>query len=210
MAAPGSRSKVISNAPLAYAVPTGGTPVALDIAMSATAGMKIRTAARRGESIPLGWVIDSQGRPSTDPHAYGDGGALAPVGAHKGYGLALLTESLAGALSGAGMTRGVAKWLVDTATPTDAGHAFLAIDVEGFMDRTEFYDRMRHLVDELHAAEPAEGAERVLVPGDLEQEHLDSAEAEGIDLPGSTYERLEVAAERLGLEDQLRSMVGRA
>ena len=203
MTAPGSRTKVISNGPLAYAVPTGAEPVCLDIAMSATAGMKVRRAAANGEAIPLGWVVDSTGKPTTDPAAYANGGALMPVGGHKGYGLSLLTETLAGALSGAAMTRQVVPWLVDTATPTNAGHAFWAIDVESFMDRAEFYSRMRALVAELRAAEPAEPDGTVLVPGDLEWRRERDAARTGLRLHPGVEGRLEQVAEKFGLQDTL-------
>ena len=208
MAAAGSKTKVISNAPLAYAVPTGRFPLSLDIAMSASAGFKVRLAAERNEDIPEGWVIDADGRPTTDPAAYAAGGALVPMGGHKGYGLALLTESLAAALSGASMTRAVAPWLVKTGTPTDAGHAFIALDVECFMDRDEFYGRMQQLIDELHTAEPAPGVERVLVPGELEHEHERRALEHGLLLDAQLWDHLERVASDTDLLDELAGVRG--
>jgi LDH2 family malate/lactate/ureidoglycolate dehydrogenase len=197
MAAAGSRGKVISNAPLAYAIPTAGFPMALDIAMSATAGMKVRLAAERGEAIPEGWVLDRDGRPTTDPGDYAKGGALAPLGGHKGYGLALLTEALAGVLSGAGITKAIVPWLIDTATPTDAGHGFVVLDIDCFMDRSEFFARMQHLIDEMHAAEPAPGVDRVLVPGELEHDNERHALEHGLALEPVIWTHLEAVARDL-------------
>lgn len=207
MAAAGSRRKVISNAPIAYAVPTGRFPLALDIAMSATAGMKVRLAAERGERIPTGWVLDADGVPTTDPHAYAAGGALAPLGGHKGYGLALLTETLTAALSGAAMTSSVVTWISDTATPTNAGHAFVVLDVECFMDRAEFYTRMQALIDEMHAAEPAPGTDRVLVPGELEHRSEQRARSDGLELERVIWDHLEEVARLLDLHDSLAAAV---
>ena len=206
MTAAGSRKKVISNAPLAYAVPTGKFPLALDIAMSATAGFTVRLAAERGDSIPLGWVVDADGKPTTDPAAYAAGGALAPVGGHKGYGLALLTETLAAALSGAAMTRSVVPWLVETGTPTNAGHAFVALDVECFADREDFYARMQQLLGEMAAAEPAAGVERVLVPGQLEHEREQRALAGGLELDAVIWHHLQQVAEDLELTSELDAL----
>ena len=205
MTAAGSKKKVISNAPLAYAVPTGRFPLALDIAMSASAGFKVRLAAERGEEIPLGWVVDADGVPTTDPGAYTAGGALAPVGGHKGYGLALLTETLAAALSGAAMTRAVVPWLIDTGTPTNAGHAFVALDIECFAERSEFYGRMQHLVDEMAAAEPAAGVERVLVPGELEDASERAAREHGLALEPVIWNHLEQVAGDAGLTAELNA-----
>jgi LDH2 family malate/lactate/ureidoglycolate dehydrogenase len=188
---------MISNAPLAYAIPAAGFPMALDIAMSATAGMKVRLAAERGEAIPEGWVLDRDGRPTTDPGDYANGGALAPLGGHKGYGLALLTEVLAGVLSGAGITKAIVPWLIDTATPTDAGHGFVVLDIDCFMDRSEFLARMQHLIDEMHAAEPAPGVDRVLVPGELEHHSERRALELGLDLEPVIWTRLEAVAREL-------------
>lgn len=206
MAAAGSRNKLISNAPIAYAVPTGRFPLALDVAMSATAGMKVRLAAERGERIPEGWVLDAGGRPTTDPGDYLAGGALAPLGGHKGYGLALLTETLAGALSGAAMTTSVANWVNDPQTPTGAGHAFVVLDVECFCDRATFYARMQELIDELHAAEPAPGVARVLVPGELEHLSEQRARASGLELEPVVWDHLEEVARVLDLREQLAAV----
>ncbi|MQA80113.1 MAG: Ldh family oxidoreductase [Streptosporangiales bacterium] len=206
MAAAGSRHKAVSNAPFAYAVPTGLFPLVLDVAMSATAGMKVRLAAERGEEIPLGWVLDADGRATTDPGAYAAGGSLAPLGGHKGYGLALLTEVLAGALSGAAMTRAVVPWLVEPGTPTNAGHAFVVMDVECFMGRAEFEARMRLLVDEMHELETAPGVDRVVVPGEPEHHAERRAAAEGLVLERVVWGHLERVAETLDLGDLLASL----
>jgi LDH2 family malate/lactate/ureidoglycolate dehydrogenase len=206
MAAAGSKKKVISNAPLAYAVPTGTFPMALDVALSTSAGMKVRLAAERGESIPQGWVIDADGRPTTNPADYAAGGALTPLGGHKGYGLALLTEALAGALSGAAMTSAVVPWLVETGTPTNAGHAFVAMDVECFMDRDDFYGRMQQLIDQMHGAEPAPGWDRVLVPGELEHLREQQALTNGLELEEVIWHHLEDVAGALGLTDDVQAL----
>jgi LDH2 family malate/lactate/ureidoglycolate dehydrogenase len=203
MAAAGSRRKVLSNAPIAYAVPTGRFPMALDIAMSTSAGMKVRLSAERGDAIPEGWVIDADGRPTTDPADYLNGGALAPLGGHKGYGLALLTETLAGALSGAAMTSSVVPWLSDPSTPTNAGQCFVVLDVTCFMPREQFNERMQELIDQMHAAEPAPGVQRVLVPGELEHDSEQRAAREGLTLDRVIWRHLEEVTASLDLGDEL-------
>lgn len=205
MTAAGSRTKLLSNAPFAYAVPAPAFPMALDISMSATAGMRVRMAAERGERLPDGLVVDADGRPTTDPAAYPAGGALVPLGGHKGYGLALLTETLAGALSGSAMTAAVVPWLVQTGTPSGAGHSFLVIDIGSFMDPGEFAGRMRQLVDEMRSAPPAPGNDRVRVPGELEYEHEQRARADGLVLDAAIWQGLERVARDLRLREQLRA-----
>src|SRR2546428_677488 len=82
-------------------------PIVLDMATSATAYGKIEIAKRAGKPIPLGWAIDRDGAPTTDPNAMIDGGAQLPLGSdrerggHKGYGLALMVDVLSAVLSGA-------------------------------------------------------------------------------------------------------------
>jgi LDH2 family malate/lactate/ureidoglycolate dehydrogenase len=201
MTAAGARTKTISNAPFAYAVPTGGDPLALDIAMSATAGMKVRMAAAAGEPIPLGWILDKAGNPTTDPGDYGRGGSLLPMAGHKGYGLAVLTETLAGALSGAGMLSGIVPWLIETGTPTNAGHAFIVLDIEAFMPREEFAARIDGMLAELRSAPPAPGVASVITPGQLEAQSERRALADGLALPPGVTERLRTVARERGLED---------
>ena len=203
MTAAGSTRKLISNAPFAYAVPMEGFPMVFDVAMSATAGFKLHMAAEQGEPVALGLLVDADGNPTTDPADYRRGGALLPIGGHKGYGMALLTETLAGVLSGAGITSEVASWLREPGTPTNAGASFIVMDVECFMDRPDFQRRMRQLVDGLHAAEPAPGIERILVPGELEAEREHAARRDGVTLERVTWTHLDQVAIALGLEERL-------
>ena len=66
--APGASGRVTGSNPLAYAVPTGaGPPILLDMATSTVAGGKVAAAHALGKSIPEGWVIGPDGRPTTDP-----------------------------------------------------------------------------------------------------------------------------------------------
>ncbi|MBM4415850.1 MAG: Ldh family oxidoreductase, partial [Chloroflexi bacterium] len=112
MAPPGGVARRLSPNPLAFAAPTGDAdaPFVLDMTTSVVAEGKLRVARNRGEPVPGGWIVDGAGRAATDPNTYyaSPPGAILPLGgdaAHKGFGLALLVEALAGALSGAGTSR---------------------------------------------------------------------------------------------------------
>src|SRR5207253_9002272 len=87
--------------PFAAAFPTGEAPVLVDFATTADAGGKVLVAAAAGEQLPPGCIVDAEGRPTTDPQRFLDGGGLLPFGGHKGYGLSVLAELLGGALTGA-------------------------------------------------------------------------------------------------------------
>ncbi|MEO5693038.1 MAG: Ldh family oxidoreductase [Usitatibacter sp.] len=101
MGLPGSRGAAIGNNPLAFASPVpGGPPLVFDIAASAVARGNVLAAAREGRDIPEGWAIDGEGRPTTDAKA-ALAGAMLPMAGHKGIGLAMMVECLAGSLTGA-------------------------------------------------------------------------------------------------------------
>lgn len=102
MTLPGARCQAIGNSPFSYAAPSEKVPsVFLDIAMSNVAGLKVVKARNEGRTIPDTWIVDENGKPTTDPSIYPEKGALLPVGMHKGYGLAVMVELLTGVLSGA-------------------------------------------------------------------------------------------------------------
>ena len=93
----GSEAK-LGNNPFGFGLPNpDGDPFMLDMAMSVVARAKIRSAAKAGERIPDSWATDRDGNPTTDP-AEALGGFLQPVGGHKGYGLALVVDLIAGLL----------------------------------------------------------------------------------------------------------------
>ena len=201
VAAPGSRGAVTGSNPLAYAVPAGKRhPMFLDISTATVAGGKVYAARARCEPIPPNWIIDGNGRPTTDPGGFPQVGALLPMAGHKGYGLSLLIETLSGILSGAAVTWGVRSWAHDDATLHSLhGAAFLAIDVKCIAPPEEFARKVEALIDEIHNAPRADGVDRLLVPGELEWERYDRAMREGIPLPADVVENLQKAAEATGL-----------
>src|SRR5512139_1101688 len=185
VAAPGSRAGITGSNPISYAVPAGRhPPLLLDMSTATVAGGKVYAARTRGERIPDTWLIGADGRPTTDPSGYPDVGALQPAAGHKGYGIALLIETLSGILSGAAFTWRIGTWMWDDGTqPTNHGAAFLAIDTNAVMPAAAFARRMEALVDEIHAAPRAEGVERLYVPGEMEWERHAQAMKQGIQLP---------------------------
>jgi LDH2 family malate/lactate/ureidoglycolate dehydrogenase len=202
VAAPGSRGAITGSNPLAYAVPAGKRhPMLLDISTATVAGGKIYAAKARGEPIPNNWIIDGDGRPTSDPSGFPHIGALLPMAGHKGYGLSLLIETLSGILSGAAVTWGVRSWAHDDATlPSLHGAAFLAIDVKSIAPPGEFARKVEALIGEIHNSPRADGVERLLVPGELEWERFDRAMKEGIPLPPDVVESLQRASELTGVE----------
>ncbi|MBL8156819.1 MAG: Ldh family oxidoreductase [Anaerolineae bacterium] len=205
MSVPGSRGKVLGTNPIAYAIPAGkNSPIFLDIATSAAAANKIIRARLLGQSIPAGWLVDAEGRPTTDPSGFPETGALMPMAAHKGYGFALLVETLAGVVTGAALTREQPSWvpnvLGNPPGPANQGQAFIAIDAAMMTTTDAFDERMTWLGNYIHAAPRAEGAERIYLPGEIEWEKREKALAEGMILPPDVVDSLQGLAQDAGID----------
>jgi LDH2 family malate/lactate/ureidoglycolate dehydrogenase len=205
MTAPGAKGAVIGNNPFAFCVPAGEEdPILLDIAMSTVAGGKVYAARALGKPIPDNWIVDADGRPTTDPSGFPHVGALLPMAGHKGYGLALMIETLSAILSGASIASKVGSWMFDDpARPTDHGAAFFAIHVDSIMPLAMFKQRVDQTIREIRAAPRAQGAERIYLPGEMEWQRRRQALEQGILLPP------DVVANVQGLADDLKLDISR-
>ncbi|KRF08673.1 malate dehydrogenase [Arthrobacter sp. Soil782] len=173
----GSRP-VLGTNPLAFAAPSANTaePFLLDMSTSTVAMNKVKVYDYLDKPLPAGWVLDGAGRPVTDSHAgYSQlrdqqEGGLSPLGgteqlsSHKGYGLALMVQILAGALAGATFAP-----LREPSDPNDIGHFCLVIDPAFFGAPEQFAGSVSQIVDLLRAEPPAAADRPVLVPGDIER-----------------------------------------
>ena len=201
---PGGRGAAIGNNPLSYAVPARSQPpIVLDIAMSTVAGGKVASYQDRGEPLPDGWLTDGEGLPTTDPGVFTVTGALTPFSAHKGYGVALLVESLAGVLAGAGITTDILSWSKVSDDTCDEGHTFMAIDVSAMMPLDEYYERIDELIRRMREAPKAVGVERTYVPGEMEHDSEAVSRREGVPLTRMAAENLAGLADDTGLSDRL-------
>jgi LDH2 family malate/lactate/ureidoglycolate dehydrogenase len=203
MPAWGGRDPAISNNPVAWAFPrTDADAIVFDMACSAIARGKLRRAALNDEEIPLGWAVDEDGNPTTDPHA-GMRGLVLPMAAHKGYGLAVVNELLSVALSGALYSFEVSRaFLAEGATALDSwrvGHLAMAFDIEAFVDRGHYDVGVTRFADMLKSSAPAPGFDEVLLPGEIESRLRSERLAVGLPVPGTTLRLLDQAAAEFGI-----------
>ncbi|MFA5884766.1 MAG: Ldh family oxidoreductase, partial [Acidimicrobiia bacterium] len=194
----GGVTGIFSTNPMSYAVPAGDEPMlVLDMATTAVAGNRVLLAQKRGDAqIPPGWANDDRGRPTTDP-AQASVRNLQWFGGYKGYGIALLIEILAGVLTGASF--GLVDREPGELTGFDRvtrGYLFVALDPSHYVPLDEFRADVDRLIRDIHASEPAEGVDRVLVPGELEHRRRADRLADGIPLAAALVDELD----RLGRE----------
>lgn len=208
MSVPNAAGVVIGNNPFSFAVPlSGGKSLFLDIALSNVAALKVVMAKEKGLSVPESWLIDREGKPTTDPDNFPGGSFLRPMAAHKGYGLAVMVEILASVITGAGIMSEVTSWNLDLKSPNNAGHAFIAIDISKMIQREVFEERMSRVVSELKSAPKAKDAEKILVPGELDWDKYDRAKESGyLMMTNAMVENMKKLSEMTGvsvaLEDQ--------
>jgi len=198
MAAPGGTQRRVGNNPLAYAIPSGTEwPVLLDMAQSVVAVGKLRLAAAEGQTIPLGWALDSAGCPTDDPNV-GAAGLMLPIGGPKGYGLAVVMDVLCAVLSGAdfGVHIGYQR---DPSRHENAGHFFMALQIERFVALEEFKARVDQMVSEIHASKRAPGVERLYLPGEIEWELRKQRLVGGIPLSSSVVAQIRDAAKQVNV-----------
>jgi uncharacterized oxidoreductase len=160
------------------------------MATSAVAAGKVLLAAARGEQIPSGWIVGSDGRQTTDPHQLRKGGALLPLGGTEGYkgsGLAAMVEVLCGLLTGLGFG-------VEPSGRHNDGCFMAVFNVEAFRPLALFKKEVAEFARYLKETAPAQGSPGVLYPGEIE--HLNEQERlqAGIDVEDATWARLRTLA----------------
>jgi len=129
----GGRKPVIGTNPLSFAVPgkAGKIGFLIDQSSSAVAWTKVKLAADEGRMIPLGWALDSDGRPTTDP-ALGLAGSMAPAGGYKGFGQGLIVEVMCSALAGAYRGPQMGSFMANDGKPLGCGQFFIALEPKAF------------------------------------------------------------------------------
>lgn len=195
----GGAERVLGNNPFSFAVPRKNQePVVFDMANSVVSAGKLMVAHHNGESIPEGWALDADGEPTTDPYkAYNGGGTLVPIAGHKGFGLSLMMDVLAGVLSGANFGKDV-YGLANHEKVTGNGNAIIAINIEKLMPKERFFDRLEALLSMVTDSKKAGGAERIYLPGEKGQETRIRNLETGIQVNSKLHEELQEIADQLG------------
>ncbi|MCP5149892.1 MAG: Ldh family oxidoreductase [Ectothiorhodospiraceae bacterium] len=193
----GGREPRLGTNPICMAVPSDlDGPFFIDMATSACAVGKLKLAMDKGQPIPEGWLIDAQGRPTTDPHDYDRGGVVLALGGpegHKGYGLSAMVEVLSGVLTGLGFG-------VEPTGRHNDGCFMAAFDVGAFRDLAEFKREVRDFAEYLRSTPPAEGFDRVYYPGEIEHDNATRRRREGVELAAGTVDRLGKLAAELSVD----------
>lgn len=182
----GGARGVLPTNPYTFAIPGGEQgPVVVDFATGMAAGGKIYAAKMAGRLLPEGLCIDAQGRPTTNPDDYFNGGAILPMAGPKGYGMALVAELLGEAMLG--HARDGLNWIA------------IAIDLSRYRAPESYRRAAEECLAELRACPPAPGFERVEIPGERESRLRADRLLRGIPIPQETIEELHRLGHQLGL-----------
>jgi uncharacterized oxidoreductase len=195
----GSDARFATN-PYCCAIPAtepGGEPIVLDMATSKIAMGKVRVAMNKGEEVPPGTLIDSKGAPTNDPKTMFNPpiGAILAFGEHKGYGLAVIAELLAGAFTG-GNTMKPGSWAKNTIT----NNMFSVIVDPARLGGAESWQReTQAFVDFVKASPKAPGSTGVQVAGEPERRTRDKRNQDGIPVDVTTWSEIVAAGESVGV-----------
>jgi len=180
MPAAGGKHPIFGTNPVAAVFPRlTGDPLMIDLSLSEVARGKLMVAAKEGRSIPEGWALDPQGRPTTDPKA-GMAGSMLPIGAAsspKGAMLALMVELLVTALIGAHFGFEASSFFVDEGNRPGIGQAFIIVDPGALVGRENYLSRVEVLITEMMRDEG------VRLPGARREALRRRAESQGIEVP---------------------------
>jgi uncharacterized oxidoreductase len=179
--------------PIAMSVPTlNGPPMMLDMTTSILAGGKMEVYKARNQQAPEGVLIDKAGNAVTDPALFLSGeAAMLPLGGamgYKGYGLAMMIDAVAGALSWAGCS-------ADQPTRGGSGYLALAIKIESFIDVDEYKREVQRLIDWVKSSPVMPGHKKIYLPGEIEEETRLKRQVEGLKVEESTWADIVSAAQ---------------
>ena len=203
----GSISPLLGTNPISIAVPAGKycAPV-LDFALSVSNLSKIKKAAEQGLEIPLGLATNSEGEETSNAQDAVKG-LLIPIGGYKGYGLSFMVDVLCGVLSGASFGPFVGKHIQDPnkkAKPQNEGHAFLAINIEKFMNISVFKSRIDKYIKIIKSSQKLKGVEEIYYPGEKESRTKIEQTRKGIKLEKVLIDDLIKVGKEYGLDVSLK------
>jgi uncharacterized oxidoreductase len=208
----GGSDRRMGTSPLAIGIPVRNSdPIILDMATSTVAEGKVLVAFQSGKQLPDGALIDSQGKPSTDPwHVYGDvpkgelpkptlgPGAMTAFGLHKGSGLNFMMEMLAGALTGSGCAAGI-----DDTEKRSVCNGMLSVYIspEALGDLEAFTREVKSYAAFVKASPPADPNADVLIPGEKELITMRERKASGLPLAQTVWDEITRTAVKVGVKD---------
>lgn len=207
-----SIERMLGTNPIAVAIPADKQPAFVaDFATTTAANGKLEILQRKNADTPLGWVQDKDGNASTDANILKKQGALLPLGSdrehgsHKGYALGSIVDIFSAVLSGASYGPWAPPFPAYVAMPENMpgkglGHFFGAMRVDAFRPADEFKQHMDNWIQRFRSATPAEGHEKVLIPGDPEREMEAIRMKEGIPLVDSVVEDLKEVGNKFSLK----------
>lgn len=195
MAYHGARVPSLSTSPITIAVPLHeGEPLLLDMATSVVSFGRLRQARAKAETIPEGWALDAQGRPTTDGT---QAATPLPVGGPKGSGLSLMIEMLCSVLLGSPI---LADFLAPAGRKRHKQNALLfALKVDAFRSAAGFAADAAELTALIKGLPRAEGADEIRLPGERGQRTLRERRASGIPVPPPLLKELDALAQRFGV-----------
>lgn len=203
--------RMLGTNPISIAFPGAkNLPIVIDLATSAAAYGKIEIAKRKALPVPKGWIIDQHGAMTTNPDDMINGGALLPLGSerelggHKGYALSAMVDILSAVLSGANWGPFAPPFALRQEIPSRSvgkgiGHFFGAMEIQGFMDVTEFKNRIDDWIEVFRNTKPVKGQLAVLIPGDPEHQEEAIRRKEGIPLLPAVIDDLKDISKQTGI-----------
>jgi uncharacterized oxidoreductase len=212
----GGKARRLATNPLSVAAPTGTkNPFLMDFSTSMVSEGKVRVKYYNREKIPLGWIVDENGRPTDNPAdlyyikndvVSGESyrGAILPSGGHKGYALSLLIDIFGGILttSGCAFNEGYKKF--------QNGVFMITVGIDSFVSLKEFKERIDAQFSNVKSSPPAVGYNEVLLPGELEFRTKERKVKEGIQIPEKVWQDIIRIAKKAGIYKNLEKIVSKA
>jgi len=204
-----SKERMLGTNPMCYVFPAGKhQPVVVDLATSTAANGKLEIAQRANKKVPEGWIMDKNGKDTTDPNALKDGGVLLPLGSgatmagHKGFGLSAVVDIFSAVLSGANYGPWVPPFVAFLDPVKDQpgkgiGHFVGAMRIDAFRPAAEFKANLDNWIGRFKAAQRIDENVPVIIPGEPEFALQKEREQHGIPLNEKVVEDLKALADKL-------------
>ena len=209
-----SIERMLGTNPIAVAIPANKQPpFVADFATTTAANGKLEILQRKNEDAPVGWVQDKNGNTSTNANELKQGGVLLPLGSdkehgsHKGYALGSIVDIFSAVLSGASYGPWAPPFPAYVPIPENMpgkglGHFFGAMRIDAFRPANDFKQHMDKWIERFRKAKPADGYEKVLIPGDPERETELVRMEKGIPVVESVISELKKLAEQFNIKTE--------